>query len=72
MLYAIQAASGISLEGQPYVGDSLKDVRAARAAGCRPVLVLTGNGTETARLNPPVEDIFDNLAAFVDQLLTEA
>ena len=72
MLYAIQAASGISLEGQPYVGDSLKDIRAAQAAGCRPVLVLTGNGAETARLRPPVEDIFDNLAAFVDQLLNEA
>lgn len=30
-----------------FVGDSLRDLQAAIAAGCRPVLVQTGNGNQT-------------------------
>jgi D-glycero-D-manno-heptose 1,7-bisphosphate phosphatase len=33
----------------PVVGDSLRDLDAALAAGAKPVLVLTGNGAATAR-----------------------
>lgn len=40
---------GVSLAGVPVVGDSLRDIDAAEAAGARPVLVLTGNGKQTAR-----------------------
>ena len=32
----------MGLEGVPFVGDSLRDLQAAQAAGCRPHLVLTG------------------------------
>jgi len=32
----------------PSIGDSLRDLEAAEAAGCRPMLVLTGNGKKTA------------------------
>ena len=39
---------GQSLDGVPMIGDSLRDIDAARAAGGRPVLVLTGNGQRTA------------------------
>ena len=31
------------------VGDSLRDLEAAAASGCRPVLVLTGKGRDTMR-----------------------
>ena len=48
-----------------YVGDSLKDLRAAETAGCQGVLVLTGNGLETRRLRPHHEPVFDDLLAFV-------
>ena len=64
MLLAVSAASGIALTGQPYVGDSLKDLRAAEAAGCEPILVLTGNGQETVKLHHPVAAIYDDLMAF--------
>ncbi len=37
----------ISLSGVPAVGDSLRDLQAAAAAGCQPWLVLTGNGERT-------------------------
>ncbi len=38
---------GVVLDGIPAVGDSLRDLEAAKAAGARPVLVLTGNGHVT-------------------------
>lgn len=67
MLRAIEESSGIDIAGQPYVGDSLKDVHAAESAGCRPVVVLTGNGQETARLRADV-DSYQNLYAFVSSI----
>jgi D-glycero-D-manno-heptose 1,7-bisphosphate phosphatase len=38
---------GLSLDGVPMIGDSLRDVDAALSAGGRPILVLTGNGRRT-------------------------
>ena len=64
MLYQIAEESGVDITGTPYVGDSLKDIRAAEAAGCKPVLVLTGNGIETSKLRPNLEQVFENLLAF--------
>ncbi len=48
------------------VGDSRRDLEAAVAAGARPVLVRTGNGTKTeATLDGPLKTtpVFDSLAA---------
>lgn len=42
----IGAHYGVSMRGVPAVGDSARDVEAARAAGARPILVLTGNGKQ--------------------------
>ena len=43
----------------------------AQAAGANPVLVKTGKGARTLANSEGIEDIpvFDNLAAFVDELL---
>jgi D-glycero-D-manno-heptose 1,7-bisphosphate phosphatase len=38
----------LPLEGVPCIGDSSRDIEAARDAGARPILVLTGNGAEAA------------------------
>ena len=65
-----------SLLGVESIGDSLRDLQAAKAASASPVLVRTGKGSSTelqltdaavqAELgNVPV---FDNLAAYVDSL----
>lgn len=35
---------GISLEGVPFVGDSIRDLQAGVALGCQPILVETGKG----------------------------
>lgn len=62
---------GISLEGTPQVGDSLRDLEAARAVGARPLLVRTGNGRETERTLPPgyPVEIFPDLAQVAAALL---
>jgi len=39
---------GVPLSGVPIIGDSERDIVAARAAGGRPILVLTGNGAASA------------------------
>jgi D-glycero-D-manno-heptose 1,7-bisphosphate phosphatase len=59
-----------------YVGDKIKDLRAAMNIGAKPVLVRTGYGLETEkelnryanRLIKQRTLIFDNLAAFVETL----
>ena len=61
-----------SLDGVPAVGDSLRDLEAAVAAGATPILVRTGNGKAVARRLPKSlrsVSVFDNLAAVADALL---
>ncbi len=66
-----------------FVGDSLRDLEAAEAAGCQPVLVRTGNGAASERTllstawrkSAPTNSalrqvpVFDDLAAAVPYLL---
>lgn len=73
LLKQIESVFDCSLVGCFFIGDSNKDMLAATTHGCRPVLVRTGNGTDTERellrqgeLSFPV---FDDLAQAVEQLL---
>jgi len=52
------------------VGDSLRDLQAAAAAGCRPVLVLTGKGQRTMQAGglPPGTAVRVDLAAVAAEL----
>ena len=61
----------LDLTGVPAVGDSLRDLQAAAAAGCSPWLTLTGNGLQTIKKGglPPGTQVRDDLAAVVDALL---
>jgi D-glycero-D-manno-heptose 1,7-bisphosphate phosphatase len=44
------------------VGDSLRDIQAAQAAGGKPILVLTGKGAQTLCNNPLLNiPVFENL-----------
>lgn len=70
LLKRIEGELLTSLAGQYFVGDSLKDLQAARAFSMQPVLVRTGKGRLTeSRLDEfggdPVP-VFDNLAQFVE------
>lgn len=76
MLNMIEEQLGANLRNAPLVGDSLKDLQAARAKGCKPVLVRTGNGiqTEITTLLWPKYGVdllvFDDLAAFAHSLIS--
>ncbi len=62
---------GIELAGVPAVGDSLRDIEAARSAGARPILVLTGNGKSAARAAGPNTETYRDLAAAVSAILND-
>ena len=53
------------------IGDSLRDLQAAEAVGCQPVLVLTGNGRDTLRDGglPATTRVRTDLAAAVRDLV---
>jgi D-glycero-D-manno-heptose 1,7-bisphosphate phosphatase len=68
----IGARLNVNLVGVPAIGDSLRDLEAAAAVGCQPILVLTGKGEKTkAGALPENTLIFANLAAAADHLLAE-
>ncbi|HEB94390.1 MAG TPA: D-glycero-beta-D-manno-heptose 1,7-bisphosphate 7-phosphatase [Gammaproteobacteria bacterium] len=61
-----------SLANVPVIGDSLRDLEAARAVGARPILVRTGKGQRTLAAGKGLEDVpvYDDLAAVVDDLVS--
>lgn len=61
---------GASLRGVPCVGDALRDLEAAAAAGGRPILVLTGKGERTRREGnlPTGTLVYRNLSEAVKSL----
>lgn len=71
MLEEIAHRFGVSLEGVPFIGDSLRDLQAAVAVGAQPILVLTGKGKKTRKDGglPEGTVVFDDLAAAVRSLL---
>jgi D-glycero-D-manno-heptose 1,7-bisphosphate phosphatase len=65
MLLEIAERFKLALTGVPVIGDSLRDLQAASAAGARPVLVLTGKGEKTLAAGglPAGTEIHKDLAA---------
>jgi len=76
LLQQIESEFGTSVTGAPFVGDSAKDLLAAKLAGCVPVLVLTGKGTATRSECSDSElagvAIHTDLNAFKDALLRQS
>lgn len=63
----------VSLRGIPAVGDSWRDVQAAKAVGALPILVRTGQGEKTLAEGGDLEGVlvFDDLAAVADFILAQ-
>lgn len=59
----------LSLKGVPAIGDSARDLEAARCAGARPILVLTGNGQDTLDAGESGVEAYRDLGAAADALL---
>lgn len=71
MFHDIAARLHIDLYGVPAIGDSLRDIQAAQAAGATPLLVKTGKGFGTVS-HPDFSasvPVFNDLYGAVDHLL---
>lgn len=71
LLAAVEAELGESTRDAWFIGDSLRDLQAACAFGCRAVLVETGNGPDTRKAlasNPPGLDSADTIPVYRDLL----
>ncbi len=70
LLRQIATRYGVTVTGQPFVGDSTRDVEAAIAGGCEAVIVLTGNGKLASQRFPRVQK-FDDLLAYTNHVLSQ-
>lgn len=73
LLRRIAEHYGTALAGVPAIGDSLRDLQAARAVGARPLLVRTGKGERALATGGEAlagVPIYADLAAAVDDLVT--
>jgi D-glycero-D-manno-heptose 1,7-bisphosphate phosphatase len=70
MVLEVARRFNVSLADTYMVGDTLRDVQAAAAAGARPVLVLSGRGRKTLEegMLPPGTAVFQDLATFAEHL----
>ena len=70
MLIQIAQRFGVKPSQMVFVGDSISDIKAARLAGIKPVLVKTGKGMKTlSKLAPDDEiSVYNDLAHFVREL----
>jgi D-glycero-D-manno-heptose 1,7-bisphosphate phosphatase len=75
MLREAMQQFGVSPQEAVMVGDDLRDLQAARAAGCARILVRSGKGAATQAAGLPQEvlpvAVHEDLAAAVDALLAE-
>ncbi|MBP7394364.1 MAG: D-glycero-beta-D-manno-heptose 1,7-bisphosphate 7-phosphatase [Zoogloea sp.] len=70
MFLQIAERFNADMKDVPVVGDSLRDLQAGVAVGCKPYLVLTGKGSKT-QTDPDLPEgtqIFPDLAAVAAQL----
>ena len=74
LIHQIEDALKVSAKGAWMIGDSIRDLEAGAAAGCKTALVRTGKGEKsehklTAHPTLAEAPVFDDLSAFVDWLL---
>lgn len=70
----IQRRYHINLTQVPAIGDSIRDLLAAKAAGAQPILVKTGNGQKTFNTGGFPEDTrhYDSLSQAVHAILSQS
>lgn len=71
MFYKVREKYNVNFGDTFFIGDSLSDMEVAAAVGCKPILVLTGNGKKTLDKNPELSNIkvFSDLAEAVQHIL---
>jgi len=73
LLYQAAELFACGFNNMVVIGDSERDLQAARAVGARAILVRTGNGaaTEKALAEDDELEVYDDLAAAVNALVAE-
>lgn len=75
LVHQFESIYGVSCEKitPPFVGDSLRDLQAAVASGCQPILVKTGKGLATLEKlvdwKHQAVAVYENLLQFTEALL---
>ncbi|HEV2124453.1 MAG TPA: D-glycero-beta-D-manno-heptose 1,7-bisphosphate 7-phosphatase [Chloroflexota bacterium] len=71
LLRQAAAELGLDLDRSVFVGDNITDVEAARAAGCRAILVLTGRGAGSRAAVASLEgvEVVQDVAEAVERIL---
>src|SRR3546814_18500189 len=75
MLLDLAKRPGLNPETVPAIGDSLRDIAAARVSGARPVLVRTGHARKTTAEHEAARhgaNVYETLSAFVLASFTPA
>ncbi len=67
LIHQAEKTLSINATGQPFVGDSERDIECALAAECIPILVGTGNGIK-ARTKFPNIPFYNSLAEYAHNL----
>lgn len=67
LIFRAQRDHGFASTDTWMIGDAMRDIQAAEAAGCRPGLVLTGKG-RTFPCQLPSEAVFEDLSDFARSL----
>lgn len=73
LFYQIEEKYPVNLTETFFIGDSFSDIEVARLVGCKPLLVLTGNGKQTLEKYPEFLTIpyFPDLAEAIDYVLSQ-
>jgi D-glycero-D-manno-heptose 1,7-bisphosphate phosphatase len=73
LLHQMKMKYQIDLTNTFFIGDSAVDVQAAQAAGCMPILVMTGNGQKSLKNYPEFINIptFPDLARATEYVISE-
>lgn len=71
MLFRARDQLGLDLERSYMVGDKMSDVLAAKAAGVRPLMVMTGYGRQEFGPAAPATPIFNDLFAATDFIASD-
>lgn len=75
MYHDLASRLQMELTGVPSIGDSLRDIQAARAAGASPILVRSGKGERTLAAGGKelsAVPVFKDLAEVADSILGES
>lgn len=73
MLFQIEEKFNLDLSLTYFIGDSHGDIQAALNAGCKPLLVMTGNGERTLMRHPEFSIIprFDTLMQAAEYVISQ-